>query len=416
MRLAILKELRAQEHRVAGSPETVGKFIELGAEVVVEAAAGTAAGIPDAAFEDAGATIAKDAEAALSGADIVLKVQRPIIASEEGEDELARFSPGQVLLSQMGALTEPVFVSALAESGVTGFALELVPRISRAQSMDVLSSQSNLTGYRAVIEALYEYRRLFPLLMTAAGTIRPARVVVMGAGVAGLQAVATARRLGAIVSAFDVRAAAKEQVESLGATFVEVETESDEEGETAAGYAREMSEDYKQRQAEALREHLKKQDIAITTALIPGRPAPVLITRDMVEEMKPGSVIVDIATEQGGNCELSEYEKVVHHHGVAIVGYANLAARVGEDASRQFAKNILNFLTPMIDEESKSLKIDTDDEVVVGTLVTREGEIVHEAVAQAMAGEGQSGGAEVPSTAQDGTSKEPDSKSPEEEG
>ena len=390
MRIAILKERRAHEHRVAGSPETVKKFVDLGAEVAVETGAGTASGIPDAAFEEAGASVAKDVEAALSDADIVLKVQRPMFAAED-EDELARISRGQALVCQMAALTEPDFVNALAEMGVTGFALELVPRISRAQSMDVLSSQSNLVGYRAVIEALYEYRRLFPLMMTAAGTIPPARVVVMGAGVAGLQAIATARRLGAIVSAFDVRAAAKEQVESLGASFVEVDAASDEEGETEGGYAREMSEEYRQRQAAALREHLKKQDIAITTALVPGRRAPVLITEDMVEEMKPGSVIVDIATEQGGNCELSEHAKVVHHNGVTIVGHSNLAARVGEDASRQFAKNILNFLTPMIDEKTMSLKIDTDDEVVAGTLVTLEGEIVHEAVAQAVRAASESG-------------------------
>ena len=390
MRIAILKERRAHEHRVAGSPETVRKFVDLGAEVAVETGAGTASGIPDAAFEEAGASVAMDVEAALSDADIVLKVQRPMLAAE-GEDELARISRGQALVCQMAALTEPDFVNALAGMEVTGFALELVPRISRAQSMDVLSSQSNLVGYRAVIEALYEYRRLFPLMMTAAGTIPPARVVIMGAGVAGLQAIATARRLGAIVSAFDVRAAAKEQVESLGASFVEVDAASDEEGETEGGYAREMSEEYRQRQAEALREHLKKQDIAITTALVPGRRAPVLITEDMVEEMKPGSVIVDIATEQGGNCELSEHAKVVHHNGVTIVGHSNLAARVGEDASRQFAKNILNFLTPMIDEKTMSLKIDTDDEVVAGTLVTLEGEIVHEAVAQAVRAASESG-------------------------
>lgn len=417
MRIAVLKERRAHEYRVAGSPETVGKFIELGAEVVVEAGAGAASGTPDSAFEEAGAIVAKDADSALSGADLILKVQRPMIASE-GEDELARFIRGQMLVCQMGALTETDFVNAMAEAGLTGFALELVPRISRAQTMDVLSSQSNLTGYRAVIEALYEYRRLFPLMMTAAGTIPPARVVIMGAGVAGLQAIATARRLGAIVSAFDVRAAAKEQVESLGASFVEVDTAADEEGETAGGYAREMSEDYRKRQAEVLREHLKKQDIAITTALIPGRQAPVLITAEMVEEMKPGSVIVDIATEQGGNCELSEHAKVIHHHGVTIVGHANLASRVGEDASRQLAKNILNFLTPMIDQESKILKIDMDDEVVAGTLVTREGEIVHEAVAQAIkaASESGMGGAQSPSEGQTETSKQPGSKDLDEKG
>ncbi len=387
MRISILKERRAHEHRVAGSPETVKKFTDLGAEVVIETGAGEASGIPDSAFEEAGGSIAENTKATLTNADLVLKVQRPMMG-DEGENELELLSRGQALICQMSALTEHSFVDALAKAGVTGFALELIPRISRAQSMDVLSSQSNLAGYRAVIEALYEYRRIFPMMMTAAGTLPPARVVIMGAGVAGLQAIATARRLGAIVSAFDVRAAAKEQVESLGASFVEVDPEAAEEGETTGGYAREMSDDYKQRQAEALREHLKKQDIAITTALIPGRQAPVLITAEMVEEMKPGSVIVDIATEQGGNCELSEHAKVVQRHGVTIIGHANLAARVGEDASRQFAKNIFNFLTPMIDEASVSLKIDTDDEVVAGTLVTRDGEIVNEVVAEAVRASG----------------------------
>jgi len=383
MRISILKERRAHELRVAGSPETVKKLSDLGAEVMIESGAGEASGIPDSAFSAAGGSIAKNTKAVLDNADLVLKVQRPMIGGE-GENELDLLSRGQVLICQMNALTEHSFVDALAKAGVTGFALELIPRISRAQSMDVLSSQSNIAGYRAVIEALYEYRRIFPMMMTAAGTLSPARVVIMGAGVAGLQAIATARRLGAIVSAFDVRAVAKEQVESLGASFVEVDPGLVEEGETAGGYAREMSDDYQQRQSAALRKHLKQQDIAITTALIPGRQAPVLITAEMVKEMKSGSVIVDIATEQGGNCELSEHAKVVQQHGVTIIGHANLAARVGEDASRQFAKNIFNFLTPMIEKASRSLKIDTDDEIVAGTLVTRDGEVVNKTVAEAV--------------------------------
>jgi len=383
MRISILKERRAHELRVAGSPETVKKLSDLGAEVMIESGAGEASGIPDSAFSAAGGSIAKNTKAVLDNADLVLKVQRPMMGSE-GENELDLLSRGQVLICQMNALTEHSFVYALAKAGVTGFALELIPRISRAQSMDVLSSQSNIAGYRAVIEALYEYRRIFPMMMTAAGTLSPARVVIMGAGVAGLQAIATARRLGAIVSAFDVRAVAKEQVESLGASFVEVDPGLVEEGETAGGYAREMSDDYQQRQSAALRVHLKQQDIAITTALIPGRQAPVLITAEMVKEMKSGSVIVDIATEQGGNCELSEHAKVVQQHGVTIIGHANLAARVGEDASRQFAKNIFNFLTPMIEKASRSLKIDTDDEIVAGTLVTRDGEVVNKTVAEAV--------------------------------
>ena len=376
MKIAILKERRPNETRVAGSPDTVKKFVDLGIDVVVEKGAGAAAWLVDAAFKAAGATIAANAKAALKGADVVLKVRRPMIAGE-GEDELANFSKGQALCCHMEALTEEDFVAALAKAGVTGFALELMPRISRAQSMDILSSQSNLAGYKAVIDAASEFGRAFPLMMTAAGTVPPARVFVMGVGVAGLQAIATAKRLGAIVSATDVRPATKEQVESLGAAFVAVEDEEFAQAQTAGGYAKEMSEAYQEKQAALIAETIPKQDIVITTALIPGRPAPKLVSEDMLKSMKEGSVVVDLAVEAGGNCAGVQPGKVVTKHGVRIVGHMNVPGRIATDASKLFARNILNFLTPMIDADSRTLKIDTGDEVVAGTLVTRDGNIVH---------------------------------------
>jgi NAD(P) transhydrogenase subunit alpha len=295
----------------------------------------------------------------------------------EKQDELAAFSPGQALVCQMNALTDSAFVAAMAEAGVTGFAMELMPRISRAQSMDVLSSQSNLAGYKAVLDAASEFGRAFPMMMTAAGTVPPARVLVMGAGVAGLQAIATARRLGAVVSATDVRPATKEQVESLGATFVAVQDAEFAQAQTDAGYAKEMSDAYKEKQAALIAETIAKQDIVICTALIPGRPAPELISAEMVASMKPGSVIVDLAVESGGNCALSQLDKVVVKDGVKIVGHANTPSRVATDASRLFAKNLLNFLSPLIDKETGDFTIDMEDETVSGTLVTREGKIVH---------------------------------------
>ncbi len=379
MKIAVFKEKRPHETRVAGVPETVKKLIALGAEVIVEKGAGKGASVSDAAYQDAGATIASTAKAALEGADIVLKVQRPMTKAE-GTDELADFTPGQVLVCQMQAQSDPAWVDALAGSGVTGFALELVPRISRAQSMDILSSQSNLAGYKAVLDAASEFGHAFPMMMTAAGTIPPARVLIMGGGVAGLQAIATARRLGAIVSATDVRPATKEQVESLGATFVAVEDAEFAQAQTAGGYAKEMSDDYKAKQAALIATAIAKQDIVICTALIPGRPAPVLVTEDMVKTMKPGSVIVDLAVEAGGNCPLSQLGKVVVKHGVKIVGHANVPGRLSGDASRLFARNILSFLTPMVDAETGSLRIDSDDEIIAGTLVTRGGAVVHPAM------------------------------------
>jgi len=385
MKIAVLKERRPDETRVAASPETVSKFVGLGLSVVVESGAGGASSFSDDAYAKAGASIARDAATAAKGADVIIKVLRPMIAGE-GENELAAFSSGQALVCSMSAMTEGKFVSAMAAAGVTGFALELIPRITRAQSMDVLSSQSNLAGYRAVLDGAAAFGRAFPMMMTAAGTVPPARVLVMGAGVAGLQAIATARRLGAIVSATDVRPAAKEQVQSLGATFVAVEDEEFKQAETAGGYAKEMSDGYKAKQAALTAETLMKQDMVITTALIPGRPAPRLITAEMVKTMKPGAVIVDLAVEAGGNCELAEFGKVVVRHGVTIVGHANVPGRLAETASNLFARNILSFMGLLVDKETKALKIDMDDEIIKGTLITRGGKIVHPKVSGAEGG------------------------------
>ena len=382
MKIAVLRERRPNETRVAASPETVKKMIAMGLGLVVESGAGDASSFSDDSYRQAGASIAKDAKSAAAGADIVLKVSRPMIAGE-GQDELSALASGQCLICSMSALTEPDFVGAMARAGITGFALELVPRISRAQSMDILSSQANLAGYRSVLDGAAAFGRAFPMMMTAAGTIPPARVLVMGAGVAGLQAIATARRLGAVVSATDVRPAAKEQVESLGGSFVAVEDEEFKQAETAGGYAKEMSDAYKAKQAELTAETIKKQDMVITTALIPGRPAPKLITAEMVKTMKPGSVIVDLAVEAGGNCELSEFGEVVVKHGVTMVGHANLPGRLAESASNLFARNVLSFLGLLVDEETKGLKIDTEDEIIAGTLVTRDGETVHPSVSGA---------------------------------
>jgi H+-translocating NAD(P) transhydrogenase subunit alpha len=372
MKLAIPKERRPGEARVAATPDTIKKLKQLGLDVVVEAGAGTAAAIPDAAFQAAGAAIAPDARAALADADIVFKVQRPL------PDEVPLMKQGAVLIASLSALTGRDEVAAYASAGITAFAMELVPRISRAQSMDVLSSQANLAGYRAVLEAAHEYGRAFPMMMTAAGTVAPARVFVMGVGVAGLQAIATARRLGAVVSATDVRPATKEQVQSLGAKFVMVEDEETKAAETAGGYAREMSDAYRKKQAALIGETIAKQDIVITTALIPGRKAPVLVSEEMVATMKPGAVIVDLAVEQGGNCPLSEPDRIVTTaNGVRILGYANLPSRIAVDASALYAKNLLNFLTPLVEKGGAALKIDTADEIVAGTLVTQGGAVVH---------------------------------------
>lgn len=377
MKISIPRERRAHERRVAATPETVKKFVALGIDVAVEAGAGEASRITDAAYEAAGAKIVGDLAQLLADADIVLKVQRPLLAGEDGPDELALMKRGALLVAILSPYADPNAVQQYAAAGVTAMALEFVPRITRAQSMDVLSSQSNLAGYRAVLEAVNVYDRAMPMMMTAAGTIAPARVMVLGAGVAGLQAIATARRLGAIVSATDVRPASKEQVESLGGKFVMVESEEVANAETAGGYAKEMSDDYKRRQAELVAETLKKQDIAICTALIPGRKAPTLINDEMVHSMRPGSVIVDLAAEQGGNCTLTKPGEIVEVNGVTIIGLFNIPSRLSADASALYAKNLLNFLTLLVNAEEKALNINWQDEIVAAVTLTRDGQVVH---------------------------------------
>ena len=385
MKIAILKERRPHETRVAATPETVKKLKALGAEITIETGAGAAAAYTDQAYLDAGANIVPDAASAAAAGDVIFKIQRPMSADEGiegGIDEIGLLRSGQVLMSPLGALTNRPLVETLAAKGVTAFALELIPRITRAQSMDILSSQANLAGYKAVLLAANNFGRIFPQMMTPGGTLAPARAFIMGVGVAGLQAIATARRLGAIVTATDVRPATKEQVQSLGGKFVAVEDDEFKAAETAGGYAKQMSPEYQAKQAALVAEHIKLQDIVVTTALIPGRKAPVLVSEDMVKTMKPGSVIVDMAVEQGGNCPLSELGKTVERYGVKIVGPANLPAELPTDTSALFSRNLLNFITPMVDKETKALKIDLNDEVVKGTLVTQNGQIVHPSLAQ----------------------------------
>jgi NAD(P) transhydrogenase subunit alpha len=372
MKIAIVKERAAGETRVAVSPDTVKKIIGLGHSVAIEAGAGSASSFPDAHFTAAGATIAASAAEALSGADLLLKVRAPT------PDELAALRPGAGVVGLLNPYNEKAFVQTLAERGVAALAMEFVPRITRAQAMDALSSQSNLAGYRAVIEAATLYGRGFPMMMTAAGTVAAAKCFVMGAGVAGLQAIATARRLGAIVTATDVRPAAKEQVASLGAKFVAVEDEEFKQAETAAGYAKPMSAEYQAKQAALVAEHIAKQDIVITTALIPGRAAPVLVTAAMVAAMKPGSVIVDLAAAQGGNCPLTKPDELVHtDNGVTIAGFTNLPARLPADSSSLYAKNLLNLLPLLTDKETKAFAPHWDDEIIKGAMLTRDGAMIH---------------------------------------
>ena len=378
MKVGIPKERRAGEARVAGSPDMVKKLVAMGVELLVEAGAGEGAMVSDAAFAEAGATIAPDAAAVYGGSDVVVRVRRPLTEAEteaEGGDEITAMQSGAALIGMLSPGDDREQLDHYAAQGINAFSMELMPRISRAQAMDALSSQSNLAGYKAVIDAAARYTRIFPMMMTAAGALAPARVLVLGAGVAGLQAIATARRLGAIVSAFDVRTAARQEVESLGATFIEVESE--ESGDAAGGYAKEMSDDYKRRQGELVHETLKKQDIVITTALIPGRPAPTLITAAMVADMKPGSVIVDMAVASGGNCELSDGEGEVIAHGVTILGRGDLPSSLAADTSSLYARNLLNVLTLMVDQESGNLAIDWEDEIITGMLLTRDGKVVH---------------------------------------
>ena len=371
MKLAVLKERRAGEARVAATPETVKKLKTLGLDIAVERGAGAGAKIADADYEAAGATLAPDAASALSNADIVFKVRGP------EANEIAAMKKGAVYASLLSPFTEKETIAALANAGVTAFAMEMLPRISRAQSMDVLSSQANLAGYKAVIDAAAQFGRAMPMMMTAAGTIAPARVFIMGVGVAGLQAIATAKRLGAIVSATDVRPATKEQVESLGGTFVAVMDDEFAQAQTAGGYAKEMSKEYQAKQAALVSEHIKKQDIVITTALIPGRKAPVLVTEEMVKTMKPGSIIVDLAAEQGGNCPLTTANEVTEVHGVTLMGYTNLPARLAVDTSSLYARNLFNFVSLIVDKKTGALALNWEDEIIKGAGLTRDGEIVH---------------------------------------
>jgi len=372
MKLAVLKESRAGETRVAATPETVKKLKGLGLDVAVQSGAGEKAQFFDNDYAAAGAIVSPDKATLLRDADIVLKVRGP------EADEIAAMKKGAVYASLLAPYSEKDTIAKLGAQGVNAFAMEFIPRISRAQAMDVLSSQANLAGYKAVIDACATFGRAFPMMMTAAGTIAPARVFIMGVGVAGLQAIATARRLGAIVTATDVRPATKEQVVSLGASFVAVEDEEFKQAETAAGYAKPMSADYQAKQAALTAEHIKKQDIVITTALIPGRKAPVLVTEEMIKTMKPGSVIVDLAAEQGGNTPLTKPDEVVTTaNGVTIMGYTNLPARLPSDTSSLYARNLFNFVQLIVDKKTGALALNWDDEIVKGAGVTRDGEIVH---------------------------------------
>src|ERR1700688_4164308 len=381
MKVAIIKERRAHERRVAASPDTVKHMVGMKLEPIVESGAGAEACFLDAAYSAAGATIVADAATALSEADIVLKVQRPLLGKGAQLNELKLIKKGAAMIGLLSPLEHAAEVQAYAKAGVAAMAMELVPRITRAQTMDVLSSQANLAGYKAALDAAGEFGRAFPMMMTAAGTIKAARVLVMGAGVAGLQAIATARRLGAIVSATDVRAAAKEQVESLGATFITVDEEAARAAETAGGYAREMGEDYQRRQREKVTDALRRTDIVICTALVPGRRAPVLLTEAMVAGMAPGSVIVDLAVEAGGNVEGSRAGEIATTaNGVRIVGHLNVPSRIAVDASQLYARNLLAFLAPLVDKEGK-LRIDTSDEIVKAALLTLDGAVVNPALA-----------------------------------
>ncbi|MEO0398739.1 MAG: Re/Si-specific NAD(P)(+) transhydrogenase subunit alpha [Pseudomonadota bacterium] len=387
MKIAVPRETAPNETRVAASPETVKRFVGLGLDVVVEAGAGAASSFSDAAFREAGADIATGYAATTGDADVVLKVRAP------NDGELDATKPGQSIISVVYPSQNEALLKSAAGKGVDLFSMDLMPRITRAQSMDVLSSQSNLAGYKAVIDGAAYYGRAMPMMMTAAGTVAPAKVFVMGAGVAGLQAIATARRLGAVVSATDVRYAAKEQVESLGATFVTVDEEEMKSAETEGGYAKEMSDDFKARQAEFVADHIKKQNIVITTALIPGRPAPKLVTEPMVRSMQPGSVVVDLAAEQGGNVAVTRPGEAVDVDGVVVVGFENVPGRLATDASALYAKNVFNFFSTFFDKDSSSFPTDWDDEIIKNIVLTRNGAVIHPAYADAAATEAANGSA-----------------------
>lgn len=381
LKVFVPKERRPGETRVAATPETIKKLVKEKIEVIVESGAGEAASFVDAAYEAVGAKLTKDLANAWSTADIVLKISEPAQNDDLGKHEADAMKPGAVVAGLMSSHRNLDMVKRLVQHKVTAFAMELVPRITRAQSIDVLSSQANIAGYKAVLLAAVNLPKYFPLLMTAAGTIQPARVVIMGAGVAGLQAIATAKRLGAVVEVSDIRPAVKEQVQSLGAKFIELPNL--ESGEGQGGYAKEMSAEFLKKQQEIVKARVIAADIVITTALIPGRPAPKLVTADMVQGMKPGSVIVDLAVEQGGNCELSEAGKMVVKHGVKILGEANLPASMPYDASTLFARNVLTLL--MLFAKGGELKLDLADEVIAGTLLTHDGKVMHAPTAQLLA-------------------------------
>jgi H+-translocating NAD(P) transhydrogenase subunit alpha len=368
MKIAVAREIDPSEPRVAASPDTVKKYKALGFDVAVEPGAGVTSGLPDSEFAAAGAAVSAEA---VKDADVVIKVKRPEAS------ELANYKRGALVVAIMDPYGHEAAIKAMADAGIVAFAMELMPRITRAQAMDVLSSQANLAGYRAVIEAAEAFGRAFPMMMTAAGTVPAAKVFVMGVGVAGLQAIATARRLGAVVTATDVRPAVKEQVESLGAKFLAVEDEEFRQAETAGGYAKEMSKEYQAKQAALTAEHIKKQDVIITTALIPGRPAPRLVTLEMVKSMKPGSVLVDLAVERGGNVEGVKSDETVEIDGVKIVGQPNLAGRVATSASNLYARNLFSFIETLVDKSAKALAVKWDDELVKATALTRDGAVIH---------------------------------------
>jgi H+-translocating NAD(P) transhydrogenase subunit alpha len=378
VKIAVPRETAEGETRVALTPQIAGQLVADGHDVLVEAGAGEASSNPDEMYSEAGAQIVPDAAALYGQADMVLRVGRP------SDEEIGMLRPGSVLIGTLGVLARPQLAQSLAERGVTAISMDAIPRITRAQSMDTLSSQATVGGYKAVIVAAERLPKFFPLLTTAAGTIRPARGIVMGAGVAGLMAIGTAKRLGAVVEATDVRPAVKEQVQSLGGTFLEVEMTDEEKAkaETAGGYATEMSEDYKRRQAELIAERVKEADFIITTALIPGRPAPRLVTEEMVRSMKPGSVIVDMAAEMGGNCELTEPGREVVKHGVRIIGITNLPATMPGSATQMYAKNIQTLVRHLV--KDGSLNLDFGDEITRGATITHEGRVVHEATAKAL--------------------------------
>ena len=374
--IAITKETAPHETRVAATPDTVKALSAMNCHILIETNAGLSAGFNDSEYEKHGATICKTAAETHKSADIILKVQI------NAEDNISNIKEGAILIGLCNPHSNLALIKELASKRIETFSMEFIPRISRAQSMDALSSQANLAGYKSILDAAAHFKRAFPMMMTAAGTVAPAKVLVMGAGVAGLQAIATAKRLGAVVSATDVRPAAKEQVQSLGGKFIAVEDDEFKEAETSGGYAKEMSDEYKKKQATLIEETIKKQDIVITTALIPGRPAPKLISSSMIKSMRLGSVIVDMATITGGNVEGSKQDKVVEKNGVTILGYSNIPARLPTDSSTLYSKNLLNLIKLIINQENKSLEINWDDEIVKGIVLTKGGEVIHPALTQ----------------------------------